>query len=275
FLGWGVGDIFAVVATRKIGGYSSALWDLVLRLIIFSVYIPFALNELKFLSPNLFLLIVLLGFSWLIGVISFYKALGIGNTSLVGTIAASFSAVVVIFSIVFLKENVTNLQAFSIIIIFLGLLLSTLKLKEIKTAKFNLGKDVFFAFIAMFAWGVYFTFIKIPVRQIGWFWPTYLSSITFLLILLFAKVKNIKINKPNLNNALFPLFLAVLLAGLANFSFNFGVGQGLTAIVAPIAGSYPVLFVILTRFIFKEPLSRQQVGGIITALLGIVLLSLV
>lgn len=274
FFGWGVGDIFATVVTRKIGGYSASLWDLVLRLVIFSLYIPFALNELKFITLNTFLLIIVLGFVWIIGVLAFYEGLRVGNVSLIGTIAASFSVLVVILSIVFLKESLTAFQIVAIFTIFLGLFLSTLDLKGIKIGQQVVARGVLFAFIAMIAWGIYFTFIKIPVRQIGWFWPTYLSSFPFFIVPLLAKLRNIKINKPNFRGALLPLVVAVVLAGTGNLSFNFAVGQGLTAIVAPIAGSYPVIFVILAFFIFKEPITRQQIGGIITTLFGIVLLSM-
>ena len=32
----------------------------------------------------------------------------------------------------------------------------------------------------MVAWGIYFTFVKIPIQQIGWFWPNYISFSLFL-----------------------------------------------------------------------------------------------
>ncbi len=45
-------------------------------------------------------------------------------------------------------------------------------------------------------------------------------------------------------------------------------------VVAPISGANPILFVILVAFFLKDPITRQQIAGIITTLIGIVLLSI-
>jgi uncharacterized membrane protein len=49
--------------------------------------------------------------------------------------------------------------------------------------------------------------------------------------------------------------------------------MGAAAIVAPIAGAYPTLFVFLSRFVFKDRLTKQQGFGIVVTLVGIVLLA--
>lgn len=64
-----------------------------------------------------------------------------------------------------------------------------------------------------------------------------------------------------------------LLLTVALFAFNFALANGLTAVVAPIASSYPVLFAVLAYFVFKDRLSKQQIVGVVITLLGIVTLS--
>ena len=56
--------------------------------------------------------------------------------------------------------------------------------------------------------------------------------------------------------------------------FNLGLTLGYSSLIAPVAGSSPVLFVVLSRFVFKEPLTGQQKTGIIFALAGIVLIGI-
>lgn len=56
--------------------------------------------------------------------------------------------------------------------------------------------------------------------------------------------------------------------------FNYAISKGQTAIVAPIAGSSPAVFVALAFFIFKEKLNKKQWLGIVLALVGIISLSL-
>ena len=73
--------------------------------------------------------------------------------------------------------------------------------------------------------------------------------------------------------AFWPLLTQVVLLTGGGFSLNFALEKGLTSIVVPIAGAYPALFVLLAFLVFKDPITRQQIAGIITTLVGIVLLS--
>ena len=87
------------------------------------------------------------------------------------------------------------------------------------------------------------------------------------------RVRKIELKKPTYEKALLPLILSVVILRCGDFSFNFAISKGLTAIVAPIAGSYPTLFVVLSFLIFKDPIKKQQIFGIILTVIGIVLLS--
>ena len=127
--------------------------------------------------------------------------------------------------------------------------------------------------MAMILWGIYFTFIRIPIRQVGWFWPSYFAMLGVPIIWIYMLVRRIKLEKlPNSKITFLSLLNALLLTG-GTFSYNFAVMSGQTSIVAPIAGSYPVLFVVLAYFVFKDRLNKQQIFGIVTTLTGIVLLS--
>lgn len=273
FLGWAVGDIFGTVSTRRIGGYSLTLWENILTLIIASFFLPFVLKDLNNLTPAIFLLTLGLGSLFIVTLITFYEGLRIGNASLVSTISSSFTALVVIFSMIFFKEKLSTYQILSLFPIFIGIFLSTFDFKEFRKGNLHFDKGLILAIITMLLWGIYFTFIKIPVQQIGWFLTGYIVAFAFPLIFLIAKIRNIKLQKPTFKNALVPTLAAILLLRVGDFSFNFGISQGLTSIVAPIAGSYPVLFVILAFIFFKDKITKQQILGIITTLIGIVLLS--
>lgn len=86
--------------------------------------------------------------------------------------------------------------------------------------------------------------------------------------------KGQKLNNPVKNGVLLPLIAIALFVKAAEWSFYFAISHGQTSIIAPIAGSYPTLFVILAFLIFKDPITRQQIAGIGTTLTGIVLLSI-
>lgn len=273
FVGYGVGDIFGTITTRKLGGFSTTLWTLIIGAALFTLYVPFAWKELEVLTVALFLQTVGIGILFIIAVTAFYEALKIDSSSLVGTIASSFAAVTVVLSLVILKESISFIQAISIVVIFLGVVMSSLELNQLRRGKITLSKGIILALVAMVSWGIFFALIKIPVSKIGWFWPTYITYLSFPLLLFFLKFRKIKIKKPTLKLGLKPLITSVILTGSAEFSYNFAISKGAVALVAPIAGSYPTLFVLLSFIIFRDPVTKQQLLGIFITLLGIILLA--
>lgn len=275
FLGWGIGDLMTTVSARKLNAYSATFWSLVISVLLLSLYIPFALQNLKQLTIELFLLNIFLGFILLVGIITYREGLIIGSSPLVVTIAASFTAVATILSIIFFKEQLTIYQALSIAIIFIGILLSMLDFRKLIKKNMQLDKGLMLALISMVLWGIYFTFIKIPVQKIGWFWPNYFSFLFFVpFIFLFLRWKKIKLYMPNHNKTLFPLLGAIIFSRGAELSFNLGIERGYTSVIAPIAGASPILFIILAVLFLKDSITRQQILGIVTTLVGIILLSI-
>ena|SRR3989344_6641870 len=129
------------------------------------------------------------------------------------------------------------------------------------------------ALASMVSWGIFFTFIKIIVNQIGWFWPIYIPFFLFPLYFLMQK----KSYLPELKITALPIFVAIggsaLLLRSGDMLVNIGISHSQTAIFAPIAGSYPIIFSILAYFVFKESLPKQQLTGILCTLVGITTLA--
>ena len=275
YLGWGIGDIFGAIATRKIGAYSTTFWYILLQVPIFAVLVPFFFGNLQNLTIEILILNMTLGLIGTIGLVAFYEGLKVGNAALVGTIAASFAAITVLLSIIFLNEHVSFQQTLAIAIIFIGIVGSTLDVKSLISRKLIIDKGIWMGLIAMLARGIYWAFIKIPIKELGWFWPGYISVLASLpIIWLFIKLREIKLTKLNFKGSFYPLFANAFLLGVGALSFNLAIEKGFTSIVAPIAGSYPTIFALLAWIVFKDPIARQQIAGILITLVGIVMLSI-
>ena len=273
YIGWGAGDLFAAISGRKIGSLSATFWFLLLAVLIF---LPFGIlfkEQASHITPKIILLVFTLSTIGNIGLITFYEALRVGNPTLVGTVSSSFVGITVLLSIIFLNEIITLPQGLAILIILLGLIVASLDVTKIKKQELFSNKGILYALISALTWGVYWTFIKIPVLEIGWYWTSILAYCSFPTIWLLMVFKKQKLagfkDKKSLLSALGNAFLT----GIGSFSFNFAIGNGLTAIVAPIAGSYPTLFAVLSYFFFKEPIKKNEVIGIVATLIGIVLLA--
>lgn len=273
FVGWGVGTVFGGLASKKIGSYSSVFWSFLFSIILTSFYIPFSIGELRSITPQTIAWLFVLILIGIIPVISLYEGFRVGNASLVGTIGSAFSALVVILSIVFLGNKINLSQSFSVIIIILGLFLATLNFNNYNLKKLITDKGAPYGLVAMIFWGIYFTFVAIPTKEIGWFWPAYTSYFGIVLIYIFTKVKKIQLVFPKDRNTKLFIILNAVCIGAALFSYNLAISIGQAAVVAPIAGAYPVLFASIAYFVFKDRLNRQQIIGIVTTLIGIISLS--
>jgi drug/metabolite transporter (DMT)-like permease len=269
--GWAAGNAFGVVAARKFGAYPSALWGIMVRAILSSFYLPFALTDLSNFTTQTFVVSIVLGVVWVLGVLASYKSLSSGNASVAGTIFSSFPFLTVILSIGFLAEKIDTATILAILTIFVGLLLCSISQKR---GKLLINDGVIYGTIAMLCFGVYFTFIKIVVQKVGWFWPGYITVLLFPVILYVTKLRHVSVKKPTLSGASWSIVANSALLLVGDFSYNFAVSKGLTSVVAPIAGASPALFVILTFIFFKGILQKQQIVGILATVIGIVLLAI-
>lgn len=118
FFGWALGDFLIIYVTRNIGSYSTAIWGFFFRIILYSIFIPFFWSGLSNLTLGILIFNLILGAILLSGAVAFFEALRISSASVAGAIVASFPAITVIISTVFLKETINSNQILAIGIIF-------------------------------------------------------------------------------------------------------------------------------------------------------------
>lgn len=271
--GWAISDIFGTVASRKLGSFNTAFYTYLIAAVYGLFFIPFALsNDHNFTWP-LILLTIFLGVIQALGYVAFSEGLKVGNSSIVGTIAGAFTSLVVVLSVIFLGDRLSLWETGAIIIIFIGLFFSSINISEIKNIHSIINKGNFYALIAMIGWGIYFTFIKIPVQHAGVFLPSVVTNFAGLLFFFLIGVRKIKKTKHIKRSGILAAFASGLIGSTATFAFNYAIGHGLSSIVAPISGGYPALFALLAYYYFKDPLSKQQRLGMVVTLCGILLLS--
>lgn len=272
YLGWGSGDVFGTFATRKIGPYLTTFWAFAFGALLGSFYIPFAIQDLGAITPTLLILNLLLGVLYVGGNLTFNEALRVSSAPIVGTIGGSFAALTVVLSFFFLGENISLARTLLILVVFAGVFITTTAHNQKRDKNFM--KGTILALISMVVWGIYFTFNKILMQSMGWFWPNYIPMLLFPLIALYMKWKNIPFVFPA-RDVRAPLFLNALALRGGDFAFNIGASMGLTATVAPLGGAYPTLFAILSYFVFRDPINKKQLAGIVLALTGLVALGFV
>src|SRR5258708_8914324 len=185
FFGWAFGDIFGTIAVRRLGTYSTAFWILVISLIPFSFYIPFAWSDLaKYTTPLLFLNLVL-GIFEVWGNVLYNEAFRVSNVALIGAIGACYPIITLIESVIFLKEAITATQILIVVIVFVGVILAVVDFSKLKHSSQLIDKGAMLALVVAVIFWSFFSFLMPIVRVVAWFWPPYLSLFLAPLILLF------------------------------------------------------------------------------------------
>ena len=123
YFSFGVGDMFGVMASRKIGGFSLAFWNSIFALILFSFYFPFAGADFGKLTLDILFLMILVSILENIAFVFFYEGLRVGNASVVAPIAGSSVTLFVLLAFLIFKDKISQQQIFGIVTTLVGIVL--------------------------------------------------------------------------------------------------------------------------------------------------------
>jgi drug/metabolite transporter (DMT)-like permease len=276
-LGWGIGDFLAAKSSRKIGFISTLFFIQIIGFFLASVYFSLNFSTLNINSlSRFFITLFSASFLILVATLAFYKGLEKGKVSLVSPISSSFPIITVILSVIFLGEVLKPNQIIAIFLISLGIVLASINIKELtKIKKITIFLGVKEGLITMLGWGIGFFLIVNPSKNLGWF----LSMFTIRLFILILLTIYLILSKHSLKTNFYKSFLFLLLfAGVltlvADFSYSFGVHSEYASIVAPVSASYPLVTIILAKIFLKEKLALNQIFGIVSVIVGLILISI-
>jgi transporter family protein len=130
-----------------------------------------------------------------------------------------------------------------------------------------------FALIAMLVWGIWGLFPKLATN--------YLSPAS---VMVFSGIGSVPVTIAVLTYLNFRLdthpkgiilaLLAGLIGTLATVPFLYAIGKGKTSVVVPITSLYPLVTILLSFLILREPITLKQGLGILFALLALLLFAL-
>jgi drug/metabolite transporter (DMT)-like permease len=293
-LSWGISTLLAAVAARRIG----ALRTLVLgEAAGLSGYLTvFVLGDfsLRGVGSTAWLL-VLAGVIAVAGYLAMYRGLESGHVGLVSAITACYGGVIAVLSVVLLGEQLTAAAAVGIAATVVGVMLAVLRHTaarppgepapapgEPASARAPAGAPataaavgVAFGLVAALCYGVGGFMIGRYTRDLGWLVPIVVArggAMVLLLGLLATPLRG-PAGPRRVSGAAW-----ALAAGLADAAglvfFARGDQVGLVAVTAAVSSAYPIIPLIGGVLIFRERMARQQIGGAILILAGLVLLGL-
>ena len=209
-----------------------------------------------------------------IGYLWYYRGLAIGHMGVVATDTAVWSALVPVAAGFIIGERPLLVADFGIAIVIVALILvgktdTTEKTRPLAGLFRSPGRVQ--GVLAGVSYGFFFIFLD-RADTGNPLWPLFVAIFMSTLILLLAMCISRPPWEPRSLNLRLLISIGVIQA-IGQLSFIMATRTGLLSIVSVLAALSPVPTIVLARLILAQKLSRRQLIGVGTAILGIVLIT--
>lgn len=268
-LSFGIAWFLAAISSKKIGALRALFLFQLVGIPFFVFLIPYA--SFNFSINSLFAVLVLGVYEAIIMMVIFH-AMEIGNVSVVGPIIDSYGLFALPLSILFINEQITLFKVFAAFLIFIGVvLLSINKSKK----NLNLHKGVIPALVGALGTAIYFIFVGILARQVGWFLNALVIRVGISAVLFFVLIFRKTDFKKLFSNNIWKILIPAAVLDVIGFSlFNASVLQSKISYATVIISAQSFIIVLLSWWFLKERLKIYQIVGLFAVVLGLVILSL-
>lgn len=279
-LGWGLADFFAKITIDKVGAIRSLVWAHIFGTFFYILFIctKYLIDQQAVIAPSSNDISGLFFFGALQMVVYWlaYEGFGKGFLAVLNPIFASYSGLVALISVVFLGEQISNLLLFSLILMFIGVILINTDFSDLrdKKVKITLGpgvKEVVAAAILAAVWTIgWDKFVSGDDAITYSFGMYFFMSISAIILALAMRIKFKMLSKRVL---IFPALIG-LCEVLAYVSITWGFSAtDRTSVVALISGAFSLPTVVLAYFFLKEKITRIQIIAVCIIIFSLIIVA--
>ncbi len=279
-LGWGISDFFAKKTIDKIGDLKTLIGSQIIGGIALLIYFLFTGSPIPTITSVALVYLVALAALDGAGYLLLYRAFQKGVMSIVSPIASSAAGFSVLVAVFLFKESLSSTGLIGVILIFLGILITSTDFNDLKKSfsRSNLKKGIPEAIGALIILGFWFPLWDRFVGGVEWlFWLIALKLVIGILLSLYFfatnKNKNLLSGYKGVIAILIPVALLDAIAYLGT-TWGYSISTNTTSLITLIANSYTLPTIVLAYFLLKERVSKTQLLGIASIIIGIVVSSL-
>jgi drug/metabolite transporter (DMT)-like permease len=288
---WGVADFCARGAARAAGTFRTLLFVEIIAIpTLLLLTEPFGLIVLRAEQWPMILAAAVVGLIILGGAGLLYRAFAIGKLALVSPIASAFAAVTALLAIA-TGERLAGLTLLGVIVTLVGVTLASsggeaAPAGETKPLVAPTHKRAFAlglpeAIGAMLTFGVGYWLLDFIVPTLGGVTTAFIAKVGDLIALgvIALRLAWRAPRKPQPDPRLSqPFWLWVIPVALldtaANIAYNIGIATALTSVVVTLSSLFSAVTVLLAWVVLRERLALWQWVGVLTILLGVLLVNL-
>jgi len=205
--------------------------------------------------------------SGLIGIAGLYRAMAVGTISIVAPISATGAVIPVVFGLI-KGERASPLQTAGMVLALIGIVLASRSTHDPHDArKARIARGVGFALLAALGFGGFFVLLhEASARDVLWAGAVQrMTGVCIALVIVLLRRTPVRITP----NRLPPLIVVGALDTTANVLYGVASTSGLVSLAAVLASLFPVVTVLLARFVLRERMSAAQGTGVVFALAGV------
>jgi drug/metabolite transporter (DMT)-like permease len=204
--------------------------------------------------------------SGLIGIAGLYRGMAVGTVSIVAPISATGAVVPVLFGLLVRGEQATALQSVGMVLALAGIILASRAHDDSHASSTRLARGVGFAILAALGFGGFFVLLhEASARDVLWAGVVQrLTGVCSMLVLVLVQRRSLMVGWRRLR----ALVLVGVLDTGANVLYGYSSVLGLVSLAAVLASLFPVVTVVLARFVLRERLTASQGTGVVAALAG-------
>lgn len=276
-LSWGFGDFFIQRTVRAIGTWKALL--LICATTTFVLF-PFVVTEFSLFISNSgnFWLLSFASLAALVMAVFDFEAFKRGKLAIVEPIISFELPLTIALSVLIWHERLQPIQSLLVFVVFCGILLSiTVHEQHLQYHKRILEKGVVLALIAAIGSALSNFFIGASSQEMNplvtiWFVHTFLALVSVVVILMQGGFRTL-VSDVRKNYSI--VVSEIVFDNAGWLAFAAATTYIPIAIATTISESYIALAVLLGIFVTKEKLQRHQFIGVILAMCGVIILSIV
>ena len=259
--GFGISNAMQKTYAQRLGSAKLITYRGIAISVMLFVILILNLKNSTFDLKYLIIAIIIAAISYF-GLYFLNKGLEVGKVGLVVPLSSGRVLITALVGALFLGERLGYVQLLFIILIFLGVVLSSINLTDLRNSQiFDIKSGIPYAILVAFFWGVTFPLFGIPVAILGVVFFSFILETTVTttgIAQLIIQKKKISLTAQEFKDNYIGIGIIAILGVLASIFMNLGYGTGHVSIVTAISAASPVVSAIMGVILYKESLNVQQ-----------------
>lgn len=271
-IGFGLTSAFAVEPVKKLGEPKAFFYRNIVVVALLGVML--AVTGMPSQVPWAYVVLgAVVSFIGYIPVVAYYRAIKVGNLSIVSAVSKLSVVVTVLLSVVFLHERLTLEQVGAMVVILVSTTLMSLQRMSRRMSGARNSEGIALALLASLIWGLVFFLFAYLVQGLGALFAAFVieaGGVVWSGLHMLTQGDRLRIKEVRLLRL---CILTGMSGAVAVLAYNYGILYAPVSIIAGLSAASPLVTLAYDTWVQRKVLSRRQYLSLAGIIIGVVLLA--